>query len=88
MNIRTAASVALIIFALGLTFFLFVKPVLQPRVPAIISETDLVPAALDADGVKTYYHFKEEVKDWMKILAPVITFLVAWGLKGKSSGKA
>lgn len=86
MNIRTAASWALIIFALGLTFFIFVRPALQPSTPTMISETDLVPAALDADGTKTYYHFKEEVKDWMKILAPVITFLVAWVLK-KGKGK-
>lgn len=81
MNLRTAISIALIIFALGLTFFLFVRPVLQPSIPEMISEADLTPAGKDADGVDTYYHFKEEVKDWMKILAPMIAFLVAYFLK-------
>ncbi len=83
MSLRTAASVILIIFAIGITFFLFVKPVLQPSVPEAISEVDLVPAGKDADGADLYYHFKEEVKDWMKILAPVIAFLAAYFLKGR-----
>ena len=87
MTLRTTASVVLIIFAIGITFFLFVKPVLQPSIPEIVSETDLVPAGSDSDGVELYYHFKEEVKDWMKILAPVIAFLTAYFLKGKKKEK-
>jgi len=86
MNIRTALSWALIIFAMGLTFFLFVRPVIVPQIPQTISEADLVEAGRDADGGATYYQFKEEVGDWVKILAnlsPIITVIIAFILKGR-----
>lgn len=83
MTIRTAMSWVLIIFALGLSFFLFVKPALRQYEPETVLETDLALVGRNDDGVKAYYHFKEEVKDWLKILAPVIGFLVAYLLKGK-----
>jgi len=83
MNMRTAISWVMIIFALGLTFFLFVRPVLVPQIPQTISEADLVEAGRDSDGRATYYQFKEEAKDWFKILAPVVPFFIAWLLKGR-----
>ena len=83
MTLRTAASWALIIFAVGATFFLFVKPMLRPNIPVTISEGDLVAAGRDAEGMATYYFFKEEIKDWLKILAPLLSFAGAYYLKGK-----
>jgi len=61
--------------------FLFVKPMLKPNIPVTVSEEDLVEAGKGADGMNTYYFFKEEMKDWIKILAPVLSFLAAWFLK-------
>lgn len=83
MTLKTAVSWALIIFAVGATFFLFVRPMLKPNIPVTISEGDLVVAGKDADGMNTYYFFKEEVKDWLKILAPLLSFGVAYYLRGR-----
>ena len=41
MNIRTAASWVLIIFALGIAFYMFVLPALNPPIPETISKSEL-----------------------------------------------
>ena len=85
MNIRTAASWVLIIFALGITFYLFVLPALRPPIWENISkselESELVPAARNDSGEGTYYRPKGEAQDWAKVLiqlAPVLTAFLAY----------
>lgn len=87
MNIRTAASWVLIIFALGITFYMFVLPALKRPVAETISISELEPSGLkNASGVDTYWRFKEEVQDWVKILgqlSPVISIILAYIIKKK-----
>jgi len=86
MKIRTAASIALIVFAVGLCFWLFVRPVIMPEKTArFVSEEQLYYVGNSEEGKRTFMYadLKDEAKEWMKILAPVITFLTAWFLKKK-----
>jgi len=87
MKLRTAASIALIVFAAGLCFWMFVRPVIKPAAPEIVDESQLIYMGDDAEtGEPGYFVFKEEVKDWFKILAPfapAISLLLAYFLKGK-----
>lgn len=84
MNIKTAFSIALILIAAGLTFWLFIRPVIKPELP-IIDESQLIYAGKSESGEAGFYYLeiKEELQDWMKILAPVISFIAAWLLRKK-----
>jgi len=86
MKLRTAASVALIIFAIGLCFWLFVRPVLMPEKTArFVDEKQLYYVGNSEEGSRTFMYadIKDEAKEWLKILAPIITFLTAYFLRGK-----
>lgn len=86
MNLRTAASVALVVFAIGICFWLFVRPVLMPEKTArFVDEQQLMYVGNTDDGNRTFMYadFKDEVKEWMKILGPVLTLLAAYFLKGR-----
>jgi len=90
MNIRTAASWVLIIFALGIAFYMFVLPALNPPIPETISkselDSELEPAGKNSLGVDTYWRFKEEMQDWVKILSqlsPVLAMILAYITKKK-----
>ena len=87
MNIRTAFSIALIVFAIGLCFWLFVRPVLVPQPPEIVDEGQLLYLGENKEtGEASYFFFKEEIKEWGKILAsftPLLTILIAYLLKRK-----
>ncbi len=86
MNLRTAASIALVIFAIGICFWLFVRPVLMPEKTArFVDEGQLYYVGSNAEGKRTFMYadFKDEAKEWLKILAPVITFFTAYFLRGK-----
>ena len=86
MTLRTAASVAMVVFAIGICFWLFVRPVLMPEKTArLVEEQQLYYVGTTAEGKRTFMYadFKDEAKEWIKILAPVITFLTAYFLRGK-----
>lgn len=89
MKIRTAASIALVIFAIGLCFWLFVKPVImQEKTARFVDEKQLYYVGNTEDGERTFMYadFKDEVKEWSKILAnfaPILTLLGAWLLRRK-----
>lgn len=88
MNIRTATSWVLIIFALGITFYLFVLPALRPPIWETIPSSELVPAEKNASGVGTYYRPKGEEQNWVKILvqlAPMLTAFLAYITKKKEN---
>lgn len=63
----------------GLTFWLFVRPLIAPKIE-IIDESQLVYAGDSETGEPGYFYLaiKEEIKEWMKILAPFISFGAAW----------
>ncbi|GAJ06860.1 unnamed protein product [marine sediment metagenome] len=88
MNIRTAASWVLIIFALGIAFYMFFLPALKPPIPETIQISELVPAGKNDLGVDTYWRFKDEVQDWVKILgqlSPVLAMILAYITKRKEN---
>ncbi len=86
MNIRTAASWVLIIFALGITFYMFVLPALRPPIPETIPISELAPTVLkNALGEDTYY-YRFKALDWVEILvklAPVLTAFLGYITKKK-----
>lgn len=90
MKIKTAASIALVIFAIGLCFWLFVRPVLMPpeKTARFVDEKQLMYVG-NSEGVgRTYMYadIKDEVREWSKILAnfaPILTLLGAWLLRRK-----
>ena len=88
MRIRTAASVALVIFAVGLCFWLFVRPVLMPSTKTLrfVDEKQLLYVGNSEKAGRTfaYADFKDEVKEWSKMLvnfAPILTLLGAYLLR-------
>lgn len=86
MKLRTGASIAMVIFAIGICFWLFVRPVLMPEKTArFVSEEQLYYVGSSEDGKRRFMYadLKDEAKEWIKILAPVITFLTAYFLRGK-----
>ena len=87
MTLRTGVSIALIIFAIGLCFWLFVRPVIMPPEKAVrfVEEQKLYYIGNSEEGKRTYAYadIKDEAKEWIKILAPVITLLTAYFLKGR-----
>ena len=89
MNIRTAVSWVLIIFALGITFYMFVLPALRPPILETIPISELAPTGLkNASGVDTYWRPKGETQDWVKVLgqlAPVLVAIVAYLTKKKEN---
>jgi len=89
MNIRTAVSWVLIIFALGITFYMFVLPALRPPIWETIPISELAPAGLkNASGVDTYWRPKGEAQDWAKVLgqlAPVLAVILAYITKKKEN---
>lgn len=81
MNIRTAASWVLIIFALGITFYMFVLPALRPPIWETIPISELEPAGRNASGAVTYWRPKGEAQEWAKVLgqlAPVLAVILAY----------
>lgn len=88
MNIRTVASWVLIIFALGIAFYMFVLPTLNPPALGTISKSELKFSGKNRSGVDTYIMLKEEVQDWVKILvqlAPVLAMILAYITKKKKN---
>jgi len=89
MKLRTAASIALIIFAVGICFWMFVRPVIMPEKTArFVSEEQLYHIGNTEEGKRTFMYadFKDEVKEWSKILvgfAPLISVLLAYFLSRK-----
>ena len=90
MKIRTAASVALVIFAIGLCFWLFVRPIFMPPTETLrfVDEKQLLYVGNSEKVGRTfaYADFKDEVKEWSKILAnfaPILTLLGAYLLRRK-----
>ena len=90
MRLRTAASVALVIFAIGLCFWLFVRPVLMPpeRMARFVDEKQLYYVGSSKEGDRTYMYadIKDEIREWSKILggfAPMLSLLVAYLLRRK-----
>ena len=87
MTLRTGVSIALIIFAIGLCFWLFVRPVITPPEKELrfVEEQKLYYVGNSEEGRRTYAYtdIKDEAKEWIKILAPVITLLTAYFLKGR-----
>ena len=87
MNIRTAISIALIIFAIGLCFWLFVRPLITTEEYSVQSqEIDEDKLFKRTDGSLIYLSVKEEVREWSKILAnfaPLLALLIAYFLKKK-----
>ena len=87
MNIRTAISIALIIFAIGLCFWLFVRPLITPSgTVRFVDDAELLFVGEDESGGSTFMYadFKDEVREWSKILAnfaPLIAILIAYFLK-------
>lgn len=76
----------MILFAAGLCFWLFVRPVIMPEKTArFVDEKQLMYVGNSEEGKRTFMYadLKDEAKEWMKILAPVITFLTAWFLRKK-----
>ena len=90
MKLRTAASIALIVFAVGLCFWLFVRPVITPpeKMARFVDDKQLMYVGNTEDGDRTFMYadVKDEIKDWTKILAPfapALSLLIAYWLKGK-----
>lgn len=89
MKLRTAASIVMILFAAGLCFWLFVRPVIvQEKTARIVDESQLFYVGNSSEGERTYMYadIKDEIKDWTKILAPfapALSLLIAYWLKGK-----
>lgn len=89
MKLRTAASIAMLIGAVGLCFWLFVRPVImQEKTARIVDESQLFYVGNSEEGERTYMYadVKDEIKDWVKILAPfapALSLLVAYWLKEK-----
>lgn len=77
MNLRTAGSIALIIFAIGLCFWLFVKPLLVKPEIDVIDEADLMYIGDDKDGEAGYLNMKAEIKDWVSTIAQISPILIA-----------
>jgi len=89
MKLRTAASVALIVFAIGLCFWLFVRPVIiHEKTARFVDEKQLMYVGNSDEGGRTFMYadLKDEVKDWFNILAPfapAISLLVAYFINRK-----
>jgi len=87
MTLRTSVSIALIIFAIGLCFWLFVRPIILPPEEALrfVEEQKLYYVGNSEQGKRTYAYtdIKDETKEWINILAPVLTLLTAYFLKGR-----
>lgn len=90
MKLRTAASIVMILFAAGLCFWLFVRPVIMPpeRTARFVDEKQLMYVGNSEEGDRTYMYadIKDEIRDWTKILAPfapALSLLIAYWLKGK-----
>ena len=90
MKIRTAAAIAMIVFAVGLCFWLFVRPVIRPpeKTPRFVEEQQLMYVGHTEEGARTFMYadVKDEIRDWTKILAPfapALSLLIAYWLKGK-----
>ncbi len=90
MKIRTAAAIAMIVFSVGLCFWLFVRPVIMPpeKTARIVDESQLFYVGNSEEGERTYMYadIKDEIRDWTKILAPfapALSLLIAYWLKGK-----
>ncbi len=90
MKIRTAASIAMIVFSVGLCFWLFVWPVIMSpeKIPRFVNEKQLYYVGNTEEGTRSFMYadVKDEIKDWTKILAPfapALSLFIAYWLKGK-----
>ena len=90
MKLRTAGSIVMILFAVGLCFWLFVRPVIRPpeKVPRFVDDKQLMYVGSSEEGGRTFMYadVKDEIRDWTKILAPfapALSLLIAYWLKGK-----
>jgi len=81
MNIRTAVSWVLIIFALGITFNMVVLPALKRPVAETIPISELAPTVLKNASGEDVYYYRFKALDWMEILrqlAPVLTAFLGY----------
>jgi len=76
MKKETMISIIVIVFAIGLMFWLFVAPIFRPNVPNVISENDMVLAGTAPDGSKLFYQFSE-AESPIKAVTPFIPFVLA-----------
>jgi hypothetical protein len=55
------------------------------KTPRLVSEKQLYYVGNTEEGGRTFMYadFKDEAKEWIKILAPVITFFTAWFMRQK-----
>jgi len=90
MKLRTAAAIAMIVFTVGLCFWLFVRPVIRPpeKIPRFVDDRQLMYVGKSEEGARTFMYadVKDEIGDWTKILAPfapALSLLIAYWLKGK-----
>lgn len=61
---------------------------LKRPIPETIQISELVPAGKNDLGVDTYWRFKDEVQDWVKILgqlSPVLAMILAYITKKKEN---
>ena len=76
MKRETCISILIIAFGVFLMFWLFVAPVLQPKVANVISEKDMVLAGTAPDGTKLFYQFDEPANP-IEAVKPFIPFFLA-----------
>jgi hypothetical protein len=63
---------------------MIVWPVVSPQKPELISKTELVEAGKVEGGADSYYRFREEAGEWVKIFKeaiPILTVILAFFLK-------
>ena len=88
MKLRTAFSWMLIIFAIGFTVFVFIRPILKPQAE-FVKDTELIQMGYEKETGQTWYIvFKEEAKEWVQIItqaSPLLAALLAYGLKRKKA---
>ena len=89
MKLNQAIGIALIIFALGGTFYLFIRPVLV-KSPQIVTDRNLDYAGRSPDGESAYTVAKAEITYWVEMvckIAPTVALLGALWLKDKRRKK-
>ncbi len=87
MNIQNAIAISLIIITIGLVFWVFIRPAINPKqAPAFITDEQLEYMGTRADGVNGYLYFKQEMADWIKMISqlmPIVTLISAIFIKKK-----
>lgn len=79
---KTILSLCVFVLVVGLVFYFLFAPKIWPTVKVVTSQ-DLMAAGKDSEGNDTYLMVKQEAREWLDILGPVIGFLFAYFLKGR-----